>query len=57
MTEAVLHQVFDPYGEVEHMEVSEGTSTVAAVVKYASLQEAEQALQMLNGRNVYDGCC
>ena len=57
ITNFLLHQVFDPYGVVETIEIFPGRSRIVAFIKYALDQDAARALQSLQGRNIYDGCC
>ena len=57
ITENLLHQVFDPYGVVETIEIFPGRSRIVAFIKYGQDHDAARALQSLQGRNIYDGCC
>ncbi|KAL6605998.1 hypothetical protein ACP70R_041651 [Stipagrostis hirtigluma subsp. patula] len=53
----VLHQVFDAYGVVQAVEILHTSEKVLALVTYGSCSEAAQAMGMLQGRRIYDGCC
>ena len=57
ITKNLLHQVFDPYGVVETIEIFPGRSRIVAFIKYGQDHDAARALQNLQGRNIYDGCC
>lgn len=57
MTEKLLHQVFDPYGVVEDMEILDKGADVMVFVQYGSSLDATQALETLQSRCIYDGCC
>jgi hypothetical protein len=54
ITESVLHQVFDPYGAVEAIEIFPAKSRIVVFIVYGSHHELFRSLQ---GRNIYDGCC
>lgn len=56
-TVEVLHQIFYPYGVVEAMEIFRGKEDVVVLVNHASCHGATQALETLQCRNIYDGCC
>jgi hypothetical protein len=53
----VLHQVFDPYGPVETIEIFPGKSRIVVFIIYGSHNDAPRAFRSLQGRNIYDGCC
>jgi hypothetical protein len=53
----VLHQVFDPYGVVETIEIFPGRSRIVAFIKYGLDHDATRAFENLQGRNIYDDCC
>jgi hypothetical protein len=55
--EGVLHQVFDPYGVVETIEIFPGRSRIVAFIKYGLDHDASRAFENLQGRNIYHGCC
>jgi hypothetical protein len=57
ITESVLHQVFDPYGVVETIEIFPGRSRIVAFIKYGLDHDASRAFENLQGRNIYHGCC
>jgi hypothetical protein len=57
ITKNLLHQVFDPFGVVETIEIFPGRSRIVAFIKYGLDDDAARALQSLQGRNIYDGCC
>jgi hypothetical protein len=42
ITEGVLHQVFDPYGVVETIEIFLGRSRIVAFIKYGLDHDATQ---------------
>ncbi|CAN6204144.1 unnamed protein product [Urochloa humidicola] len=56
ITEKVLHLVFDPFGEVEHVHVLGGSDQLLAQVVFQSKHEAAEAYGELHDRNIYDGC-
>lgn len=56
ITVEVLHQVFSPHGFVEKIVIFQ-KSGLQAFVQYSSRQNAMQARNTLQGRNIYDGCC
>jgi hypothetical protein len=49
--------VFDPFGVVETIEIFPGRSRIVAFIKYGLDDDAARALESLQGRNIYDGCC
>ncbi|XP_020259040.1 polypyrimidine tract-binding protein homolog 3-like [Asparagus officinalis] len=57
ITEEVLHQVFSPYGFVEKIVILEETVSCQALIQFQSHQNAVDAMNSLQGRNIYDGCC
>ncbi|KAH7316006.1 hypothetical protein KP509_21G074200 [Ceratopteris richardii] len=57
ITVDVLHQVFSPHGYVEKIVTFQKTAGVQALVQFSSQQGALQARNMIQGRNIYDGCC
>lgn len=57
ITVEVLHQVFSPYGFVEKIVTFQKSAGLQALIQYASRQNAIQAKNNLQGRNIYDGCC
>jgi hypothetical protein len=57
ITEGVLHQVFDPYGVVDTIEIFPGRSRIMAFIKYGLDHDATRAFVNLQGGNIYDGCC
>jgi hypothetical protein len=57
ITESVLHQVFDPYGAVEAIEIFPAKSRIVVFIIYGSHHDAPRAFRSLQGRNIYDGCC
>ena len=57
VTESVLHQVFNPYGAVETIEIFPAKSRIVVFIKYVSPHDAPRAFRSLQGRNIYDGCC
>jgi hypothetical protein len=52
----LLHQVFDPFGVVETIEIFPRRSRIVSFIKYGLDHDVAQALQSLQGRNIYDGC-
>ncbi|RCV34724.1 hypothetical protein SEVIR_7G191500v4 [Setaria viridis] len=57
ITEEVLHLVFDPFGEVQHVQVLGGSDHVLAQVVFETKYGAAEAFGELHGRCVYTGCC
>lgn len=57
ITEKVLHLVFDPFGEVEHVHMLGGLDHVLAQVVFKTKHAAAEAFGELHGRCVYTGCC
>ncbi|XP_035550763.1 polypyrimidine tract-binding protein homolog 3-like isoform X1 [Juglans regia] len=57
MTVEVLHQVFSPYGFVEKIVTFQKSAGFQALIQYQSHQSALSAIDALQGRNIYDGCC
>ncbi|XP_062148140.1 polypyrimidine tract-binding protein homolog 3-like [Alnus glutinosa] len=57
ITVEVLHQVFSPYGFVEKIVTFQKSAGFQALIQYQSRQSALSAIDALQGRNVYDGCC
>lgn len=53
----VLHQVFSPHGFVEKIVTFQKSAGFQALIQYQSRQSAMAALNSLQGRNIYDGCC
>ncbi|CAL4968532.1 unnamed protein product [Urochloa decumbens] len=57
ITEEVLHLVFDPFGEVEHVHVLGGSDHLLAQVVFKTKHAAAEAFEELQGQCVYTGCC
>ncbi|KAL3642599.1 hypothetical protein CASFOL_013414 [Castilleja foliolosa] len=57
ITEEVLHKVFSPHGLVEKIVTSQKSVGLQALIQYESHQSAISAMNFLQGRNIYDGCC
>jgi len=57
MTVEVLHQVFSPHGFVEKIVTFQKSAGFQALIQYQSRQSALSAIDVLQGRNIYDGCC
>ncbi|KAL4644094.1 hypothetical protein ACB092_02G139000 [Castanea dentata] len=57
ITVEVLHQVFSPYGFVEKIVTFQKSAGFQALIQYQSRQSALSAIDALQGRNIYDGCC
>lgn len=57
ITVEVLHQVFSPYGFVEKIVTFQKSAGFQALIQYQSRQNALSAIDALQGRNIYDGCC
>jgi polypyrimidine tract-binding protein 2 len=57
MTVEVLHQVFSPHGFVEKIVTFQKSAGFQALIQYQSRQSALSAIDALQGRNIYDGCC
>ncbi|GAB2275289.1 hypothetical protein Dimus_010049 [Dionaea muscipula] len=57
ITVDVLHQVFSPHGFVEKIVTFQKSAGFQALIQYQSRQSAMTALNSLQGRNIYDGCC
>ncbi|ONK63202.1 uncharacterized protein A4U43_C07F12450 [Asparagus officinalis] len=57
ITKEVLHQVFSPYGFVEKIVILQETVDFQALIQFQSHQNAVDAMNSLQGRNIYDGCC
>ncbi|KAK9271720.1 hypothetical protein L1049_002083 [Liquidambar formosana] len=57
MTVEVLHQVFSPHGFVEKIVTFQKSAGFQALIQFQSRQSAVSAINALQGRNIYDGCC
>ncbi|XP_057971814.1 polypyrimidine tract-binding protein homolog 3-like [Malania oleifera] len=57
ITVEVLHQVFSPHGFVEKIVTFQKSAGFQALIQYQSLQCAVSAINALQARNIYDGCC
>uniref|UniRef100_A0A7N0TV63 RRM domain-containing protein n=1 Tax=Kalanchoe fedtschenkoi TaxID=63787 RepID=A0A7N0TV63_KALFE len=57
ITVEVLHQVFSPHGFVEKIVTFQKSAGFQALIQYQTRQSATSALNALQGRNIYDGCC
>nr|CAN82466.1 hypothetical protein VITISV_002663 [Vitis vinifera] len=57
ITVEVLHQVFSPHGFVEKIVTFQKSAGFQALIQYQSRQSAVSAINALQGRNIYDGCC
>lgn len=57
ITVDVLHQVFSPHGFVEKIVTFQKTAGFQALIQYQSRHSAVTARNLLQGRNIYDGCC
>uniref|UniRef100_A0A0D6R2Q4 RRM domain-containing protein n=1 Tax=Araucaria cunninghamii TaxID=56994 RepID=A0A0D6R2Q4_ARACU len=57
ITVEVLHQVFSPHGFVEKIVTFQKSADLQALIQYTSRQNAINAKNLLQGRNIYDGCC
>ncbi|XP_020260067.1 polypyrimidine tract-binding protein homolog 3-like isoform X2 [Asparagus officinalis] len=57
ITVEVLHQVFSPYGFVEKIVTFQKSAGFQALIQFQSQQNAVEAMNSLQGRNIYDGCC
>ncbi|KAJ7556550.1 hypothetical protein O6H91_05G088300 [Diphasiastrum complanatum] len=57
ITVDVLHQVFFPHGFVEKIVTFQKSAGLQALVQFSTQQSALIARNLLQGRNVYDGCC
>ncbi|KAL9665457.1 hypothetical protein QQ045_020877 [Rhodiola kirilowii] len=57
ITVEVLHQVFSPHGFVEKIVTFQKSAGFQALIQYQTRQSATSALNTLQGRNIYDGCC
>ncbi|XP_057532048.1 polypyrimidine tract-binding protein homolog 3-like isoform X2 [Amaranthus tricolor] len=57
ITVDVLHQVFSPHGSVEKIVTFQKSAGFQALIQYESRQSAVTARNLLQGRNIYDGCC
>ncbi|XP_059431957.1 polypyrimidine tract-binding protein homolog 3-like [Corylus avellana] len=57
ITVEVLHQVVSPYGFVEKIVTFQKSAGFQALIQYQSRQSALSAIDALQGRNIYDGCC
>ncbi|KAL4366868.1 hypothetical protein GQ457_05G019830 [Hibiscus cannabinus] len=56
ITQEALHRVFAPYGSVEKIVPFQKSSGVQFLIKYQGYG-AMAAINSLQGRNIYDGCC
>jgi hypothetical protein len=54
ITESVLHQLFDPYGPVEMIEIFPAKSRIVVFIIYGSHNDAPLAFRSLQGRNIYE---
>ncbi|KAK9757345.1 hypothetical protein RND81_01G156300 [Saponaria officinalis] len=57
ITVDVLHQVFSPHGFVEKIVTFQKSAGFQALIQFQSRQNAVTARNLLQGRNIYDGCC
>ncbi|EFJ22438.1 hypothetical protein SELMODRAFT_173175 [Selaginella moellendorffii] len=57
ITVDVLHQVFNPHGHVEKIVTFQKSAGLQALIQYNNQQSAVYAKSLLQGRNIYDGCC
>ncbi|KAL9243707.1 hypothetical protein vseg_017563 [Gypsophila vaccaria] len=57
ITVDVLHQVFSPHGFVEKIVTFQKSAGFQALIQFQSRQNAVTARSLLQGRNIYDGCC
>lgn len=57
ITVDVLHQVFSPHGFVEKIVTFQKSAGFQALIQFQSCQSAVNARELLQGRNIYDGCC
>ncbi|KMT19578.1 hypothetical protein BVRB_1g011950 [Beta vulgaris subsp. vulgaris] len=57
ITVDVLHQVFSPHGLVEKIVTFQKSAGFQALIQYQSRHSAVTARNLLQGRNIYDGCC
>ncbi|GMH31639.1 hypothetical protein Nepgr_033483 [Nepenthes gracilis] len=57
ITVDVLHQVFSPHGFVEKIVTFQKSAGFQALIQFQSRQSAVTARNLLQGRNIYDGCC
>ncbi|ONK68574.1 uncharacterized protein A4U43_C05F13490 [Asparagus officinalis] len=55
ITEEVLQQVFSPYGFVEEIVILQKSAGFQALIQFQSQQNAVEAMNSLQGRNIYDG--
>lgn len=53
----VLHQVFSSHGMVEKIVTFQKSAGFQALIQYKSQHNAIEARNLLQGRNIYDGCC
>lgn len=57
ITVDVLHQVFSSHGFVEKIVTFQKSAGFQALIQYETRQSAVNARELLQGRNIYDGCC
>ncbi|GMY11202.1 polypyrimidine tract-binding protein homolog 3-like isoform X1 [Fagus crenata] len=57
ITVEVLHQVFSPHGFVEKIVTFQKSAGFQALIQFQLRQSALSAIDALQGRNIYDGCC
>ena len=57
ITLSVLHQVFGAYGVVLNLSVVGKLGWCEVLVQYNTYEGAAQAMEGLQGRCIYDGCC
>ncbi|GJZ22254.1 polypyrimidine tract-binding protein homolog 3 [Tanacetum coccineum] len=57
LTAKVLYQVFFPHEYVEKVVIFYKSSRVQALIQFQSHQNAIAAINSLQGRNIYEGCC
>ncbi|XP_061423661.1 polypyrimidine tract-binding protein 2-like isoform X4 [Lethenteron reissneri] len=57
ITLEVLHHVFSKYGTVLKIIIFNKNSQYQALMQFADASNAHQAKTMLDGQNIYNGCC
>lgn len=57
ITVDVVHQITEKYGEILRIVVFKKNRVQQAMVEFANVEMARAAKEVLNGANIYSGCC
>uniref|UniRef100_U5EZR3 Putative polypyrimidine tract-binding protein n=1 Tax=Corethrella appendiculata TaxID=1370023 RepID=U5EZR3_9DIPT len=53
----ILHQIFQRFGKVLKIVTFTKNNSFQALIQYPDAQTAQNAKQILDGQNIYNGCC